>query len=280
MLWELTYTKRNDIMTINRPNLGGIYGGTANPLRQVFMIGVIWRLAHDFGREPLNLVEVGSWAGASALTWGQGLRVHNNSRGSLICVDAWKPYLGRANMADALGQEINQALELDKPYQIFEENMQFMPPSVDVTVRRGWSAEVLPTLRDDSSHLIYLDGDHIYGAVAKDIKLACPLIRDGGIICGDDLELQFHELGGSNDRFSDDVGKCIDQKTGLSFHPGVARAVSEKFGEVSSWSGFWAMRRNGNFWVPVSLEGMPGQIPTYLDTQNLMGLKALLMQLQ
>ena len=59
--------KKNDIMTINRPNLGGIYGGTANPLRQVFMIGVIWRLAHDFGREPLNLVEVGS---------GRGLRTH------------------------------------------------------------------------------------------------------------------------------------------------------------------------------------------------------------
>ena len=221
------------------------------------MIGVIWRLAHDFGREPLNLVEVGSWAGASALTWGQGLRFHNNSRGSLICVDAWKPYLGRANMADALGQEINQALETDKPYQIFEENMQFMPPSVDVTVRRGWSAEVLPTLRDDSFHLIYLDGDHTYGAVAKDIKLACPLIRDGGIICGDDLELQFHELGGSNDRFSDDVGKCIDQKTGLSFHPGVARAVSEKFGEVSSWSGFWAMRRNGNFGFRYPLRACP-----------------------
>ena len=60
LLWELSYTKRNDIMTINRPNLGGSDGGTANPLRQVFMIGVIWRLAHDFGREPLNLVEVGS----------------------------------------------------------------------------------------------------------------------------------------------------------------------------------------------------------------------------
>ena len=63
------------------------------------MIGVIWRLAHDFGREPLNLVEVGSWAGASTLTWGQGSGFTIITV-SLICVDAWKPYLSRANMAD------------------------------------------------------------------------------------------------------------------------------------------------------------------------------------
>ena len=76
-------------------------------------------------------------------------------------------------MADALGQEINQ-VETDKHIKYL---LQFMPPSVDVTVRRGWRSRA----RDDSFHLIYLDGDHTYGAVAKDIKLA----RDGGIICGD-----------------------------------------------------------------------------------------------
>ena len=85
-------------MNMNRPNLSGIYGGTANPLRQVFMIGAIWRLARDFGGEPLDLVEVGSWAGASALTWGQGLYSHNDGTGSLICIDAWKPYFNPENI--------------------------------------------------------------------------------------------------------------------------------------------------------------------------------------
>ena len=244
------------------------------------MIGAIWRLARDFGGEPLDLVEVGSWAGASALTWGQGLYSHNDGTGSLICIDAWKPYFNPENMTDAFGREINQTLEGEEPYQVFLENIKFIPSSVDVTVHRGWSVDILPTLRKDFFHLIYLDGNHSYTGVTEDIKLACPLIQDGGIICGDDLELQFHEVGGSSARDHPEADKWIDHKTGTVFHPGVARAVAERFGEVSSWCGFWAMRRDGDSWVQVSLEGMPGQIPTYLDSKNLMGLKALLMQLQ
>ena len=106
-------------MTEEKPNLRGIYGGTVNPLRQVFMIGAIWRLARDFGGYQLSLLEVGSWAGASALTWGQALQEYNNGRGSLTSIDAWKPYYVPENMPDAFGREINQVLETDEPYQVF-----------------------------------------------------------------------------------------------------------------------------------------------------------------
>ena len=266
-------------MTSEEPNLRGIYGGTANPLRQVFMMGAIWRLASDFGGDQLDLVEVGSWAGASALTWGQALHEYNSGRGSLTCIDAWKPYFAPENITDAFGREISQALEADEPYQVFLENIKFVPSSIEVAVLPGWSSDILPTLREDGYHLIYLDGDHSYKGVAQDIKLACPLIRDGGIICGDDLELQNHEVDGSWSRDHPGADKWTDHKTGAVFHPGVSRAVAERFGVVSSWYGFWAMRRDGDSWVEVSLEGMPGHIPVYLDIKNLMGLKALLMQL-
>ena len=116
-------------MTLEEPNLRGIYGGTVNPLRQVFMIGAIWRLARDFGGDHLNLVEVGSWAGASALTWGQGLQIHNKGRGSLTCIDAWQPYLRPENIPDAFGRGINRALEGDEPYQVFLENLILPHPT-------------------------------------------------------------------------------------------------------------------------------------------------------
>ena len=266
-------------MADDEPNLSGIYGGTANPLRQVFMIGVIWRLAGDFGGEPLDLVEVGSWAGASALTWGQGLEEHNHGHGSLTCIDAWEPYYNDATVPDAFGREINQALKGNKPYQVFKRNIKYLPSSVDLTIHRDWSANVLPTLIKDRYHLVYLDGNHTYNSVSEDIRLGCPLIRDGGIICGDDLEIQLHELDVSDVIDKPEADKWTDPKTDIVFHPGVARAVAECFGEVSSWSGFWAMRRDGNSWTRLSLEGMPGVIPKFLDKDNLMGLKALLMHL-
>jgi len=265
-------------MTAGEPNFTGIYGGTANPLRQVFMMGVVWRLSEDFKHGNLDLLEVGSWAGASALTWGQALETHNEGNGSLTCVDAWKPYYDIEEIPDELSRLINEALKDDEPYRVFSDNMKFMPPSIDLTVRRGWSSEVLPTLPENSFHLVYLDSDHSYAAVSEDLHRASNLVVDGGIICGDDLELQAHEVDASIARERPKLDKAVDPNSGTEFHPGVALAVAEAFGPVSSWHGFWAMRKEGDTWQPVSLEGMPAQVPNYLDLENLIGLKAALME--
>ena len=39
-----------------------------------------------------------------------------------------------------------------------------------------------------------------------------------------------------------------DPKTNKNYHPGVTVAISEIFGEVSSWGGFWAMQKINNNW--------------------------------
>jgi cephalosporin hydroxylase len=38
--------------------------------------------------------------------------------------------------------------------------------------------------------MVFIDGDHAYSSVARDIRDYAPLVVDGGYICGDDLELQ------------------------------------------------------------------------------------------
>ena len=242
---------------MNSPNLNGIYGMATNPLRQVFMMGVVWFLANQRKNSYLNLLEVGSWGGASALTWGQGLELYNNCSGRIVCIDAWRPYYAPDTIFDELSKDINDALLGEDPYNIFLNNIEYINPEID---------------------LIYIDGDHSYENVSGDIEASCKLIKEGGIICGDDLELQGHQVDTSIIEKIPYVDKYMDQKSGIVFHPGVTQAVEEIFGTVSSWSGFWAIQKVNGDWRKISLMGMPPNIPRYIKGKKLIELKALMMK--
>ena len=82
---------------------------TANPLRQVFMMGSIWFLTRQKRNQSLKILEIGSWSGASALTWGEALRIHNSCKGALSCIDARKPYYNQNEICDDLIGKINEA---------------------------------------------------------------------------------------------------------------------------------------------------------------------------
>tara|TARA_B100000315_G_scaffold220156_3_gene222593 strand:- start:456 stop:1262 length:807 start_codon:yes stop_codon:yes gene_type:complete len=263
---------------VTGPKFSSIYGMTANPLRQVFMMGAIWRLALNKQNASLNILEVGSWTGASALTWGEALEIHNNGNGEITCIDAWEPYYNDTEILDDLSRQINDALSGDEPFQVFQKNMEHLPPSVNLNVRRGWSQDILPTLAHDSFDLVYIDGDHSYQGVSVDLENCCPLVNKGGFICGDDLELQSHQVDATIALQQPNLDKLHDQFSDTTYHPGVTRAIGEKFGRVSSWHGFWAMQKLDGHWQEVSLAGMPPHIPSFISPENLIGLKALLME--
>src|SRR5207249_9617995 len=58
-----------------------------------------------------------------------------------------------------------------------------------ILVKRATSRGVLSKLPDKHYGLIYVDGSHKYDDVSFDLSAASRLLRDGGILCGDDLEL-------------------------------------------------------------------------------------------
>ena len=263
---------------MNSPNLNGIYGMATNPLRQVFMMGVVWFLVNQRKNSYLNLLEVGSWGGASALTWGQGLELYNNSSGRITCIDAWSPYYAPDTIFDELSKDINDALLGEEPYNTFLKNIKYIHPEIDVTMHKGWSSDTFPKLEQNSFDLIYIDGDHSYENVLGDINGSCKLIKEGGVICGDDLELQGHQVETSIIEKVPYLDKYMDQKSGIVFHPGVTKAVEEIFGGVSSWSGFWAIQKVNGDWRKISLMGMPPNIPRYIKGKKLIELKALMMK--
>jgi predicted O-methyltransferase YrrM len=66
----------------------------------------------------------------------------------------------------------------------------FFRDEVEMEILRGCSRDALPNLPKNNFDLIYPDGDHSYHGVSVDIDNCCSLVRDGGILCGDDLEIQ------------------------------------------------------------------------------------------
>ncbi len=243
------------------------YGILSAPVRHVFMMGCVWYLTKQGKRPDLRILEIGSWYGASALSWGEGLALHNGGQGSLTCVDGWVPFFDRSKHQDDVYVAMEHSLGSDTAYNIFLHNIRTLPGSINCQHLRGKSENILPLMGRDTFDVVFIDADHTYEPVKKDIMLSMPMVREGGIICGDDLNLQWSQVDQANAKANHDRDFIKDPKTGRNFHPGVTLAVQEIFGEVSMWGGFWAMQKKGDGWQKISLKGMPVHYPSHFPAE-------------
>jgi predicted O-methyltransferase YrrM len=246
----------------SRPVFDAKYAILSAPVRHVMMMGTVWHLTKA-KKKPLDILEIGSWYGASALSWAQGLKIHNKGQGSVTCIDAWQPFFDRSLHKDEVYVAMEQALGSDVAYNIFLHNISTIAPSIMRQHLRGQSDNILPFLRDKAFDVVFIDADHTYAPVKKDILLSMRLVKDGGVICGDDLNLQLSQVDKKFARANQHKDFVKDPKTGRNFHPGVTMAVEEIFGEVSMWGGFWAMQKKGEGWKQFSLKGMPVHYPAH-----------------
>src|SRR4029077_6478743 len=58
------------------------------PTRLHYMLATVRLLALRRCGRPLRILEIGSWAGGSALTWAEGIARYNAGKGSVLCIDA------------------------------------------------------------------------------------------------------------------------------------------------------------------------------------------------
>lgn len=246
-----------------RPVFDAKYAILSAPVRHVMMMGVVWHLTQKGKKPDMNVLEVGSWYGASALSWAQGLKEHNGAQGTLTCVDGWQPFFDRDLHKDDVYVAMESALGSDVAYNIFLHNISTVPKTIQCQHFRGVSDKVLPLMARDTFDVVFIDADHTYEPVKKDVQLGMKLVRDGGVICGDDLNLQYHECDAAFAEESKHLDFVRDPKTGRNLHPGVTVALKEIFGEVSMWGGFWAMQRQGNEWKKFSLKDMPVIYPAH-----------------
>ena len=212
------------------PYMAAKQGGVE--VRHFFMQKLVENECNKRDRENFKILEVGSWAGGSAITWAEAISKCNKRGGEVYCIDPWVNYKNTTKL-------MHEALRKNKIFDLFQHNINASGYGDMIFMFRGFSGNILPMLKNNQFDLIFVDGDHSYKAVLQDIQNAAPLLKEGGILCGDDLELQYFEIDIENAKKNKEQDFIIDTKTQNHFPPGVCLAIGEFLGkEVSAWHGF------------------------------------------
>jgi predicted O-methyltransferase YrrM len=225
------------------------------------MMQLTAKIGRERPKQPVNILEIGSWAGGSAVVWGTGIQRYCPGGGKVLCVDSWCAYFQAEEIKGSRAYvDMENAMASGEIILLFNHNIKSSGLDSLILSARGRSTDVLPLLAAGSFELVYVDGDHAYSSVKHDIENAKRLVADGGILCGDDLELEAGAVDVANARANQERDFISDPRTGQQFHPGVTLAVSESIGGVASWDGFWAVQKIGGSWKKFELEQENSQI--------------------
>lgn len=130
---------------------------------------LLWLAEH--AKECKTIVEFGSFHGRSTRALGD-----NCIDGRVWAVDPWN--------GEYKSVEGDVALTVNTfVYPQFCENLRDLIISGRVVPHRGFSWSFRLPYQVD---MVFIDGDHRYETVLKDIDKALELVKDGGLICGHD----------------------------------------------------------------------------------------------
>lgn len=159
---------------------------------------------------PQRIIEVGTWKGGSALTLAGHLQ-RLGLDAEVLCVDTW---LGALEMWE----------NLDDPSRHGSLNLRHGYPSLYYTflanvVRAGHEARITPfpvpsitaaqwcALRGVKADMIYIDGSHEEEDVYQDLIAWWDLVREGGVLFGDDWDWDGVRL--AVERFAGEEGLSV-----------------------------------------------------------------------
>ena len=133
-------------------------------------------LLKDLRQKPVQILEIGSWEGRSALFFLNYLPLSR-----IICIDPFEgnlehqinPYFADLARKSEARLDLNLAAFSDRVEKI-----------------KGSSADILPQLgvAGRKVDLAYIDGSHIAADVYRDAVLTSPLMVPGGMVVFDDYE--------------------------------------------------------------------------------------------
>lgn len=251
---------------MNRPYLrADVFGLQSPPIRHVYMAAALQVYAMRNPGRAIRLLEIGSWAGASTLTWADAICKHAGT-GSVLCIDPWKPYFDERKETGSWYRRMNEAASTGASFEKFKRNIEQAGIASMVDFRIGTTRDVAPSLEGESFDIVYVDGSHLCDDVRYDIEQAGQLLRAGGLLTGDDLELQLCEVDSDAHRaaLAEGTDFVWSERAAGHYHPGVTQAVSELVGAVSSYEGFWVVSKSPHGWCPLSMMVADRIIPAHL----------------
>lgn len=118
-----------------------------------------------------------------------------------VAVDCWKSDGIVAHNDYLYTQE-----ELDSQYEKFRTEMSDKP---FVEIHRGYSFDVVKEFPDEFFDFIYIDADHTYEGVKRDLIDWYPKMKRGGLLCGHDYVNKLAKLRAGYLRF--EVARAVDE---------------------------------------------------------------------
>ena len=98
--------------------------------------------------------------------------------------------------------------------QEYESLTSFFAGDDRVFIHKGFSSEVLQSFEDGYFDMVYVDGEHSYEAVSKDLAISFDKVRPGGYICGHDYtKVMFEGVVRAVDEFCQERNRKIKYLT-------------------------------------------------------------------
>ena len=257
-----------DCLINGRPYFGSyMFALQGEPIRHVYMQELVRLVCSTNNQCEMKILEIGSWAGGSAISWAEAVKKFNNSNGEVVCIDHWAPYFDPSTISEtnkAVYEEMYNHSKSNDIFELFLHNTSTAGYSDVISPFRGNSDKLLPLFKNESFDIVFIDGDHRYSQALKDILNSMNLVKNGGFLCGDDLELQIHQVDFVNALKYSHKDYILDPKTETHFHPGVTLAVGKIIGNVSAFEGFWLVQKCSECWNSVDLNICARHPPSHL----------------
>ena len=117
-----------------------------------------------------EFVEIGTWKGKSAVYMAERIKLSGKNI-KFHTIDLFEYSPGCGSTSSSFLNEVIVNIEPVKDY---------------INIIKGKSYEVADNFEDDSLDFVFIDGDHRYKGVKKDLEAWYPKIKDSGIIAGHD----------------------------------------------------------------------------------------------
>jgi len=177
------------------------------------------------GRDNLVVGELGAHKGGSTKVIAEWL----GSKGHLTVVEWFQ--------GSPRGIPDEWAVAPDDKGEIKAEFLETMKPYEDIyTLMEMSSEEASWEIESETFDWFWIDADHRYENVKRDIELWYPKVKVGGILAGHDYEGHTYD-----ERYVNIDCKAVKGMTAV--HHGVVKAVTERFGEPNHFDNYWWVRK-------------------------------------
>jgi len=194
---------------------------------------VLRRLCHranpiNSHKRPIRIGEVGCYTGKSTAVFADFVK---RDMGSHYAIDWFRGSEGTGLKNSIYGFDL---------FMIFIINMREMGLDDSVNLMYMDSESANNLIKDEYFDLFFIDADHRYNGIKKDIDIWLPKIRKGGVICGHDHEVQWNNLTEDEKKYANEnLDLDLIQYRNSHMHHGIVKAVGEKFNSVHMEEGLW-----------------------------------------